>query len=128
MNGSRKKPLISIIDDDEPYREATAGLIKSLGFAVAAFPSAVDFLQSSDLRNTCCLMTDINMQPMTGLELYDHLVRSGYAIPTILITAYPDDTARARALADGVICYLSKPCDEDALIECVRSALKRGKP
>jgi FixJ family two-component response regulator len=127
MNGSPKKPLISIIDDDEPYREATAGLIKSLGFAVAAFPSAEDFLKSSDLRNTCCLMTDINMKPMTGLELHDYLVRSGYAIPTILITAYPDETARARALAHGVICYLSKPCNEDALIECVRSALKVSK-
>jgi FixJ family two-component response regulator len=67
------------------------------------------------------------MPDMTGIELYKHLVESGLAIPTILITAYPDESARARVTADGVICYLSKPCDEALLINCVNSALKRAK-
>ena len=122
------KFLISIIDDDESYREATKGLMKSLGFTVEAFPSAVDFLASPHLRNTSCVIADINMPHMTGFELHRHLVESGYGIPMILITAYPDDSIRGRAMAEGVICYLTKPCDENALLGCVRSALKRIKP
>jgi FixJ family two-component response regulator len=74
------------------------------------------------------LITDINMAGMTGIELHSHLVESGYAIPTILITAYTDESVRARALANGAICYLSKPFDDETLIACVSSALKRSKP
>lgn len=122
------KFLISIIDDDEAYRQAITSLMKSLRFAVLAFPSAADFLASPHVRNTSCLITDINMPRMTGIELHTHLVESGYAIPTILITAYPDDGARARATANGVICYLSKPLDEDALLGCIRCAMKRAMP
>ena len=121
------KPLISIIDDDESYREAVSSLLKSLKFLVKGFPSAADFLASRFVYNTSCLITDINMPDMTGIELHKHLVESGFAIPTILITAYPDESARARVTADGVICYLSKPCDEALLINCVNSALKRAK-
>jgi FixJ family two-component response regulator len=122
------KFLISIIDDDESSREAVTSLMRSLRFTVKAYPAAADFLASPHVRNTSCLITDIDMPCMTGVELHEHLVESGYDIPTILITAFPDDSTRARAAANGVICYLSKPLDEDALLGCVRSALKRGKP
>jgi CheY-like chemotaxis protein len=126
--GLSTKSLISIIDDDESYREATKALMKSLGFRVEAFPSALDFLASPHRHRTSCVIADINMPRMTGVELHRHLVESGSAIPVILITAYPDDSGRARAMTDGIIGYLSKPCDEDALLGCIRSALKRTKP
>jgi FixJ family two-component response regulator len=120
--------LISIVDDDEFVREALRGLLRSLGFTIEAFPSAQDFLESVRLRETSCLIADVHMPAMTGLELYGRLVESGHAIPTILITAYPDDSMRARALNNGVTCYLSKPFEEDDLLRCVRSALQRRNP
>jgi FixJ family two-component response regulator len=118
-------PLISIVDDDESVREATEAFMKTVGFKVRAFPSAGDFLASPEIEETSCMIADINMPDMTGVELYGQLTRLGFDIPTILITAYPDNAVRARALADGVIGYLSKPFDEDALLECVRSAVTR---
>jgi FixJ family two-component response regulator len=88
----------------------------------------VDFLAYSNFRKTSCLIADVQMTGMTGIELYGRLKESGFAIPTILITAYPNDSVRARVLADGVICYLSKPFDEDALLGCIHSALERVYP
>jgi FixJ family two-component response regulator len=123
--GVPKKPLISIVDDDESVREATKGLMKSLGFTAEAFPSAAAFLTSRHLRRTACLIADVNMPGMTGPELHDRLMALGRTIPTILITAYPDDNVRARALAAGVIGYFKKPFDEDDLLGCIRSALGR---
>jgi FixJ family two-component response regulator len=120
--------LISIIDDDEGFREAIAGLMKSLGYGVLAFASADEFLVSPDVSGTPCLIADVNMPGMTGIELYHRLAELGYSVPTILITASPDDRVRARALADGVVCYLPKPFDENALLGCVRSALERTDP
>jgi FixJ family two-component response regulator len=101
--------------------------MQAMGFTIEAFPSAVDFLTSPNLRHTSCLIVDVHMPRMTGTELHDHLVGSGYDIPTILITAYPDDSARARALDQGVAGYLTKPIDEEVLLGCVESALHRGK-
>ena len=75
-----------------------------------------------------CLIADVHMPAMTGVELYRHLSEAGYAIPTILVTAYPDDDVRARALNDGVVCYLRKPVDEQHLIRCLRAALEPGEP
>lgn len=120
---AKTKPLISIVDDDESVREATEALMRALGFRVQAFPSAVDFLASSRVDDTSCIIADINMPHMTGVEMHRRLIELGHDIPTILITAYPDDKVRARALADGVIGYLSKPFDEEVLLECVQSAL-----
>ena len=116
---------ISIIDDDEQSREALAGLMQAMGFTIEAFSSAVDFLASANVRHTSCLITDVHMPRMT--ELHSRLVGSGYDIPTILITAYPDDSARARALGQGVVGYLTKPIDEEVLLGCVESALQRAK-
>jgi FixJ family two-component response regulator len=115
--------MISIVDDDESIREATEAQMRSLGFDAQAFASATDFLTSPRVGDTSCLVADIHMPHMTGVELYRRLVESGYAIPTILITAYPDDDIRTRAMADGVICYLVKPFDEEDLLRCVRLAL-----
>jgi FixJ family two-component response regulator len=121
------KTLISIIDDDEDFREALQGLMTSMGFRVEAFSSALDFLARTNIRDTSCLIVDVHMPRMTGIELHRRLVESGYAIPTILITAYPDERIRLRAMADGVICYLTKPCDSDELLACVSSALERAE-
>jgi FixJ family two-component response regulator len=122
------RTLISIVDDDQPYRESMRKLIMLLGYTVEAFPSAADFLASRVLPETACLVTDVNMPGMTGVELHRHLVDAGYAIPTILVTAYPDEVVRDQALKDGVACYLSKPVDDDYLERCLRSALQPGTP
>ena len=115
--------LISVVDDDESMREAIRGLMKSLGYTAVAFASAEDFLSSWQVPRTSCLIADVQMPGMTGLELHRHLVALGEAIPTILITAYPDDGVRARALRDGIVCYLSKPFDENDLLTCISSSL-----
>jgi FixJ family two-component response regulator len=99
-----------------------------LGYSVEAFSSAADFLASRLFPETACLIADVNMPGMTGIELHRHLVDAGYAIPTILVTAYPDEFVRDRALKDGVVCYLSKPVDDNHLERCLRSALQPDTP
>jgi FixJ family two-component response regulator len=123
-----KSSLISIVEDDQFFRESMGRLMRSLGYHVAAFPSGPDFVASPRLTETACLIADVHMPAMTGLELYRHLIEAGYAIPTILVTAYPDDVDRARALKDGVVCYLRKPVDEQDLMRCLRAALESGEP
>ncbi len=103
-------------------------LLKSHGYTVAVFPSAAEFLASTQLPATACLVADIHMPAMTGAELYQHLVATGHAIPTILITAHPEDGVRQRMLSLGVGAYLHKPLDEAVLIDCLRRAFARGKP
>ena len=122
------RTLISIVDDDEPYRDSMRKLVTLLGYTVEVFASAADFLRSHHLLDTACLIADVHMPGMTGVELHRHLVDAGHAIPTILVTAYPDEIVRNRALRDGVICYLSKPVDDDYLERCLRSALQPGAP
>ena len=118
------KFLIAIIDDDERFRKAVTSLVKARGFAVRAFASACDFLESRVIGSTSCLITDINMPGMTGIELHRHLIQTGYTIPTILLTAYPDESIRSRMLEAGCLGYLSKPFDDEVLIEYICSALK----
>ena len=124
---SRAKTLIAIIDDDESFRIALTGPMQSLEFPVEAFASAEAFLTSPKDRDPSCLITDVHMPRMTGIELHRILVKSGRSVPTILITAYPVEDDRVRALSEGVVCYLSKPLDDSALLDCVRRALKRDK-
>jgi len=119
--------LISVIDDDDDARVAITSLMESLGFTTEAFPSAAEFLACQNMARTRCLIADVHMPGMTGLELHRHLMQSGRAIPTILITAYPDDNIRDRALSQGVVCYLQKPVDDDGLLRCIRAALDRAK-
>jgi FixJ family two-component response regulator len=117
--------LISIVDDDQLFRESMRKLVTLFGYTVEEFPSAAGFLASRFLPETACLLADVHMPGMTGPELHARLVNLGYAIPTILVTAYPDEDVRDRALKDGVVCYLGKPVDDEDLERCLRSALKR---
>jgi FixJ family two-component response regulator len=119
--------LLSVVEDDQPFRDSMRRLIRSLGYRVEAFPSAADFLASPRLIETACLIADVHMPAMTGLELHRNLIEAGHAIPTILITAYPNDIDRARALTNGVVCYLRKPADEKDLRRCIRAALHPGE-
>jgi FixJ family two-component response regulator len=123
-----KAPLISIVEDDEFFRKSLRRLVRSLGYRAEAFPSADNFLASSRLGETACLITDIQMPAVTGLELHTRLIELGHDIPTILVTAYPDEIARSRALKDGVVCYLRKPLDDNDLAVCVQKAVEGDKP
>jgi FixJ family two-component response regulator len=114
--------VIAVVDDDESVREALTGLMKSLGYRAVAFRSAAEFLNSKLRHSAACLIADVQMPGMTGPELYDRLVASGQPIPTILITAYPNETVRARVLNAGVQGFLTKPFSEDELLECMRCA------
>lgn len=118
--------LVSVVDDDQAFRESMRRLLKSLGYSAAVFPSGAAFLASPQRSATACLIADIQMPAMTGIELYSQLRDTGHAIPTILITAYPDDDDREQMLKLGVKCYLRKPLDENDLIDCLRSAVARG--
>ncbi|MDB5443425.1 MAG: response regulator receiver protein [Phenylobacterium sp.] len=120
-----KNNPISIVDDDESVREAMAGLMKSHGYHVETFDSGPSFLSSDHRSRTDCLIADVQMPGMTGLELHCQLIADGHPIPTILITAHPDDRVRARAMKAGVLCYLAKPFSEDDLLGCIRTAIER---
>jgi FixJ family two-component response regulator len=122
-----KRLLVSVVEDDRFFRDSMRRLMRSLGYTVEAFPSAADFLASPRLNETACLIADVHMPGMTGIELHRHLVGAGYAIPTILVTAYPNDIDQDRALNDGVVCYLRKPVDEQRLSRCLRAALTSGE-
>jgi FixJ family two-component response regulator len=116
---------VSIVDDDRFVREAMARLIKSHGYLAETFESAAALLGSDRRAQTDCLIVDMQMPEMTGLELHGQLIAAGEEIPTILITAHPDENARVRALSAGVLCYLTKPLNEDELLNCVRRAVER---
>jgi FixJ family two-component response regulator len=125
MKPMPKQTLISIVDDDRFVREAMARLLKSHGYRAETFESAASLLCSDQRGRTDCLIADVHMPSMTGLELYSRLVDVGEPIPTILITAHPDESQRIRALRAGVLCYLPKPFNEDHLLGCVRHAVER---
>jgi FixJ family two-component response regulator len=116
---------VCIIDDDESVRVATTCLLRSLGHVVRTFASAEEFLNSPYLDEAACLIVDVNMPRMSGLELQTRLREKGVALPIIFITAYPEERARTRALKAGAICYLDKPFDSATLIECLDLALRR---
>lgn len=122
----QKQKLIAIVEDNQPFRESMQKLIALLGYTAESFPSAASFLASPFVAKTACLVADVNMPGMTGPELHRHLREAGYKIPTILVTAYPDEVVRDRALKDGVVCYLSKPVDDDHLERCLGSAVRSG--
>jgi FixJ family two-component response regulator len=120
------KPAIAVVDDDEAVREATTDLLRARGFIAKAFPSAEDFLRSTRIRITSCLIADVRMPGMGGLELYGRLIALGTPIPTILITAYPDEEVRTRALNAGITGYLTKPFSEKELMDCIDLTLKHS--
>ena len=120
-----KRSLVSVVEDDQFFRESMRRLMRSLGYRVEAFASAADFLASDRLGETACLIADVNMPAMTGIELYRHLQDSNLTVPTILVTAYGDDDVESRVLKDGVLRYLRKPVDEKHLKQCLLAALQR---
>ena len=119
-------PLISVVDDDDSVRESLRGLIRSVGFAVKVFASAEEFLNSDHLRNTNCLILDVRMPGMNGLELQRQLAATDRKIPVIFITAHGDEEVRSRALNGGAVDYLLKPFSEEALLNAIDAALKSG--
>jgi FixJ family two-component response regulator len=121
-NGNTK--LVAIVDDDDLMRAAVQGLLKSVGWPAQAFASAEEFLQSGQQRQTACLIADIRMPGMSGLELQSRLNADHCKIPTIFITAHGDAKMRMQALRAGAVEFLAKPFDDEALIESVRAALE----
>jgi FixJ family two-component response regulator len=117
-------PLISVVDDDDSVRESLSGLIRSVGFGVMVFASAEGFLSSNHLSDTDCLILDVRMPGMNGLELQRRLAAGHMSIPVIFITAQGDEEARVRALNGGAVEYLLKPFSEEALLKAIDTALK----
>lgn len=119
----RIPPVISVIDDDASIRMASDSLLRARGYSVHTFASAAEFLQSPQLDKTSCVITDVRMPAMSGVELQAVLRSEGRSVPFIFITAFPEESARTRALHDGAVCFLSKPFDATTLIRCVDAAL-----
>ena len=117
-------PLISVVDDDDSVRESLDGLFRSVGFIAKVFASAEEFLNSDHLRTTDCLILDVRMPGMNGVELHRHLIANNFEMPVIFITAHGSDgEVRARALKNGAVDYLDKPLSEDVLLKAVDKAL-----
>ena len=119
--------LIAVIDDDESVRRTTTLLIQSFGFKAAAFESAESFLSFGNLDNTACLIVDIRMPGMNGLQLQSQLAAAGCRIPVIFITAFDDKEARQRAMQAGAVAFLGKPFSDEQLLHTIRSALDRRR-
>jgi FixJ family two-component response regulator len=121
----RHVPVISIIDDDASVGLATSRLVRSLGYVAHTFASASEFLQSSDVNNASCVIADVQMPGMSGIELQRALTALGHSVPVIFITAFPEERTRAYALKAGAVGFLSKPFNCSLLIDCIDTALKR---
>lgn len=117
--------VISIVDDDEAVREATKGLVRSLGYTAATFGSAEEFLASERKFDTSCVIADVQMPGLSGVEMQKQLIAEGHRLPMIFVTAFPEDRIRTSAMAAGAVGFLSKPCSEEHLIGCLDSALGR---
>jgi FixJ family two-component response regulator len=120
-------PLVAIVDDDKSIRNATQDLLKAAGFSTATFADAESFLGSASRASAACVVADMRMPGRSGLELYQELVASGRGIPTVIITAHPQELAQARAREAGITCYLTKPFAPDDLLECVREAVAKSQ-
>jgi len=116
---------VAIVEDDDSVREATAHLLRLLGYITASFSSAEHFLKSGLVRDTACLITDVHLPGMSGVELQNRLILDGHCVPIVFVTAFPDEAIRARVLSHGAVCYLSKPLQEQSLVACLEQALQR---
>jgi FixJ family two-component response regulator len=125
--GMPKVPLISIVDDDEPLRSSLENLIRSFGFRTQGFPSAEAFLAWTQAQKTACLILDVRMPGMSGLDLQSHMVRGRWQVPIIFITSHADDDAHTRAIEAGAVAFLYKPCREEDLVEAIGAALRRTR-
>jgi FixJ family two-component response regulator len=117
-------PVISVVDDDDSVRTATTCLMRSLGYVAYGFASAEEFLSSPHLPDTTCLITDVQMPGISGIELERTLIERGYHIPVILISAFPEERLKARAISPTATSFLRKPFDSKALVECLDAALR----
>ena len=117
---------VSIIDDNRVAREAIADLVNSLGYEVATYESAEDFLDCGQIAQTSCLITDLQMPGLNGLDLQSHLIAHGQTMPVIFVSGFPEEKIRRRAMSAGAIGFLSKPFEEGALIDCLKTALSRS--
>ena len=118
-----KVPVIAIVDDDESFRRATTSFVRSLGYGTAAFDSAEAFLKSDRIRDADCVITDVQMPGMSGIELQGRLIAQGHRRPIIFITAFPEIKVRAQALAAGAVGFFAKPFNDQGLIACLNEAL-----
>jgi FixJ family two-component response regulator len=116
--------VISVIDDDASVRAATNNLLRSHGYTVHTFASAEEFLRSAHLNDTSCVIADVQMPVLSGLDLLTLMRAQGHLVPFIFITAFPDESVRARALKAGAICFLGKPFAGPTLIKCLDTALE----
>ena len=115
--------MISIVDDDESVREATKALVRSLGYATCTFASAEEFLGSGQVDDTSCLINDVQMTGLSGVELQKQLTADGHRVPVIFITAFPDEKTRCHALNSGAVGFLSKPFSDESFVDCLETAL-----
>jgi len=122
-----EEPIISIVDDDAFVRESIRDFVNELGYQALTFVCAEHFLESDRVADTSCLIADLQMPGLNGLDLQDYLRAQGYQTPVIFVTAFPKKEARARALRAGAIAFLSKPCEEQALISSIDIALKKDQ-
>lgn len=118
--------MISIVDDDRPTGDAIGELVRSLGYRTAVFPSAEQFLESGRIGETACLITDLQMPGMSGLDLQNRLRDEGFLTPVIFVSAFPEERYRTRALDAGAVAFLSKPFEEQSLVACINAALTGG--
>jgi FixJ family two-component response regulator len=119
-------PVIAIVDDDHALRNSLDDLIRSIGFRTLGFPSAEVFLSSNQAREAACLILDVRMPGMSGLDLQHRIVATNWQIPIIFVTSHADDVARTRALDAGAVAFLYKPFREDELLNAIDAALKRS--
>lgn len=122
------RPLISIVEDDGAVRESLKSFILSLGYASRTFAAAEEYLASEILHSTACLISDVQLPGMSGLDLQARLIADGHRIPMVFVTGFVSETIRARVLTDGAVGYFGKPLDPDALIECLERALANVPP
>ena len=118
--------MIAIVDDDEGVCQATKSLLRSLGHRVATFTAAEAFLKSGQLHETSCLITDVQMPGISGIELLARVKAEGHRFPVMVVTAFPDDRVRDRAMQHGASCFVSKPFSQETLTACLDRALKAG--
>jgi FixJ family two-component response regulator len=115
---------IAIIDDDASVRRATDAMLRSLGYATAAYESAEHFLKSGRMNETSCVVSDVRMPGMGGIELQGHLIKNGHRLPFIFMTAFPEERARISAVEAGAVGFLTKPFSQQSLIDCLNTALQ----
>jgi FixJ family two-component response regulator len=120
-------PLIAIVDDDDSLRNSLENLIRSFGFRAQGFPSAEAFLSWRQARETACLIIDVRMPGMNGLDLQRQLMTRNWRVPIVFITSHVDDHAQARALEDGAVAFLYKPCREEDLLNAIETALRQTR-